>query len=479
MMEPVVERSFTLKAPADAVYLSDSGKLIVAKYKDGYSISNDNGTNYRDSPGVVVNLISDRDIVVVGEGKSLSFFNSMGTLLWKNVYGEEIKSLSFLDGSGVILLKNNVVVLLSGLKNEIGRVGVRDDAYEVKMDSSGRFFMVVGKMGVSLYTTSTLSEVWSQEFMEMISGVALYRGANRSAVSLGTGDFYLLNRNGRRILEYKFSESPLAAFDGYGNVMVAEDGKIKIMNERGTLLKIIETRGRCIDLAASSKSEYVICGTNKGNVYFFNKAGVLWSYEHNESIYSVAITPAGEYVAAANSEVMVFNNLSYYFQVLRNSENKLRSLSAGDPRYGKLADLFKRMKASYLKRDFKMLMSIQKVFDSMYSQIERSNIQYAMVLDSLFFPSQISRNFLYIRSDKEPKILLYGDVRYKLSRMPPRREVRRYLIILQPKRSGEVPIRVDIIVGNNKTSFTTKINADGMPRKKRVISNGDYKKLIA
>ncbi len=481
MIQPPVEKIVDISQHVESAQLSKDGDLFLVVYGNGYEIHRGDNSIFKEESASKVELLRERDIVVVSEGRSISFYNSAGALLWKNTYEDHIVDFSFSDGVGVILLSNKKIIYLTGYSTVLGSVECRDDASGIMMEPTGRYFLVVGKMGIDAYSAGSLSKLWTQDFMEDIHRVTVNKGLNRVAVSLETGDFYLLNRSGKRILEYKFKTPPLHAFTPFGNVVICEDEEIKIMNDQGTVLKVIKTEGRCMDLKASENSEYAVCGTNTGRIYFFDKSGLLWDYKHKEGIISVDITPLGEYVLAANKEVIIFNNLAYYLSVLSEVKGTLSKLSPKNPKYSNLYELSKKMKSAYLKKDFKVMMNLKSMFDSIYQSIEKSKLHYVMIVSDYFSQDNVSKNLLFVDGAEMINIKVYGDFRYKVIPMKAKKKnLRKFLIFLQPKSSGILPIKIVLYTNRGKVEIRTRIYVDGVSRAMRIISNTkDYRRLIS
>ena len=71
-----------------------------------------------------------------------------------------------------------------------------------------------------------------------------------------------------------------------------------------------KTGGSVWSVSITPDGEYVVAGSRDKHAYLFNKKGeLLWKYETGGDVYSVSITPDGEYVVAGSRDnhVYLFN----------------------------------------------------------------------------------------------------------------------------------------------------------------------------
>ncbi len=478
MIDAPVQKTISLSGNVRHVDISNDGGFALATYPQGYAIIIGDEVVHRKGTITRARIIREKESFVVAENHSLLFFNNHGALLWRNNYDSKIIDFSFTSSEGLVLLENGDVVALSNFKIELWKITV-PGAKRVIIDPTGRNFAVITDKEINFYTFNNHNLQWNEGFMDNIHHVYLNRGSTRIAVSLVTGDFYLLSKSGKTMLEYKFKKPPVVVLDRYGNVIVGEENYVKIMNERGTVLKKIEFSGMCNELKVGYRSDYSVCGTSSGMVYFFDRSGVLWQHHHNEPIGAVNMSDSGDYVIAANSEVIIFNNLSYYVSVIRDMQKKIAAVPAKDPRREKLSNIIRKMKGAYLKRDFKLLLNLANAFDSLYTAIERNTVKFALILADSFSVDTVSKCQLYVATNERVSLKVYGDVKYGVrvvQRVPGKTVIS---ILLQPKHSGKLSVRIDVFAGAKKISIPVTIFADGILRKKRVISNTDFRRLIS
>jgi WD40 repeat protein len=68
-----------------------------------------------------------------------------------------------------------------------------------------------------------------------------------------------------------------------------------------------QTEGSVYDMAMSDDGEYVAAGSEDGKIYFFNKGGkLLWSHKTGSPVGRVTITTDGDYVAAATKDGKIY-----------------------------------------------------------------------------------------------------------------------------------------------------------------------------
>ena len=478
MIEPPIEFSIPVKEKIKEIYVSNDGKMIVGGYSHGYMIIRENSIIKRTNGISKIQLIKSRNILAVSVGNTMNFYNSNGTLLWHDTFNDDIIDFFMQENHGIILFKGKVRGI-GNFKSKIWEIKCREDAYKLLMDATGKYFLVVAKNGIDFYTFNPPAKLWGREMLNEIYDFVIHRNGGRIGITLKSGDFYLLNKNGKNVLEYRFKNPSLLTFDFYGNIVIGNENNIKMMNSKGTVLRAINIEGKCKSLSSSTGADYVACGTTSGRVYFFDSNGVLWNYKHSKPIECVDTSSLGEYVVSANMDILFFNNLSYYLSLLRDVEKKISSIGTDNPQGLKLIELYKKMKNAYLKKDLDILNNFKRMFDSAYENIKVSKLKYAILLDKIFEKDKISKNFIFILG-KYSKIRVYGDVKYSLvpSKIDKKGNVK-YTMLLQPKGEGEIKIKIEIETPEKKISIPFTIMADGKMRKKRVISNTNYKEFIA
>ncbi len=476
MKEAPIELTIPVGEYLNSVGISKDREMIVGSFENGYVIVRGNTIIKRRERNVKCKLIRDKKIAIVSNQRTISFYNHYGTLVWKTTYDKKIMDISFEKNNLVVLLADGTIKGIMNFKSVLWDKVYRQTHNRIILDSLGKYFVVYGDRGIDFGVFMTGSREWGMDFVDEVKDVAISKNGSRVAVLLNNGDFYLINRMGRKILEYKIKDASRIGFDSSGNIILSETGGLRIMNEQGTLLKRHVTEGTCTNIKSSDVGNYNVCVDDSGHLYFFNTHDIIWEYQHSSPLLAVDVTQHGEYVLAANNDILLFNNLTYYMQILDDTKSRISSARVAREKKERLVEIYTKMKMAYVKRNFEVMLNYKSLFDNIYGSIPKKKVEYVILLDKVFSPDRVSRLVLYVRGITNPKIQVFGNVKYGLKKFKRAGGVEKFYVMIKPVASGNVKMKI-VIGGKDGLQIPLTIPADGKERNVKIISNTDYRKL--
>jgi len=477
MAEPQIEYTLSLDVNIRNIGVSDTGDLVAGMYEEGYIIIHDGYVLKRRGRVTKVCMIKSKNIVGVSAKNHLYFYNYNGTLIWRDIFDIEIQDFSFVGLNGIVLLSSGELKGINNYKNVIWSQRYRGDSNGCLLDRSGKYFIVIGKKGLDYGLFANGTRQWSMEFMEEIKDIALSRNGSKVAVLLSTGDLYLINRAGRRVLDYKIADAHKIMFNSTGNLVVFRNGHVDIMNDQGTLLRSHRIDAPCIAGAVTDYAGQLVCITSKKTVHLIDNMRVIWKYVVDASIEAVDVTTQGEYIVVGGKDIMFFNNLKYYISNLKEVRDKVSKLPKSYTNKKKMLDLYEKMKMAYLKRKFDVFFNLKALFDNMYPET-KEQLYYALILDDTFSKTRVSKLLLYVKDGLNVNAKVYGNVRYLVKRVGMKHGIYKYIISLKPVGEGAQKLKIKIESPQGTAQIPFTIYADGTKRNRKVLSNTDYRKLI-
>ena len=113
--------------------------------------------------------------------------------------------------------------------------------------------------------------------------------------------------------EYRYvksiSTTPNGKYIAVGDSPFLDDNKksnVYLFNREGELLWKYETDSDVNSVAISADGEYIVAGSD--NVYLFNREGeLLWKYKVQGTVGTMSVTPDGEYIVAGSDNIYFFS----------------------------------------------------------------------------------------------------------------------------------------------------------------------------
>jgi len=257
-----------------SVAVSPDGKHIAAGSSNGnVYVFHENESffwSYEVGSGVQDVAVSSGGRVLVGDGDSIYLINSTGGLIWERHIGDYVRSVAFSP----------------------------EGSYIVAGSSDNRVYLFDDE-GTRLLRYNTGSSV---------QGVAASSNGDRIAAGAGT-NFFLLDNAGNLLWRYS-----IGAF--IWDVVISPDGSTAVAGARG--VHILDTENEEFvyrpplgdeirGVAMSEADKEILAGGESGYLYSYTVEGKRqWSYQFNDSVTGVAMTPSGELMVASSGNDIHF-----------------------------------------------------------------------------------------------------------------------------------------------------------------------------
>ena len=176
--------------------------------------------------------------------------------------------LKIAEAVKVDVVRGKALELPKGARARFGRGTIRDAI----LSEDGQFIFTAGSIGVYLYRASDFSEVWNQKTSVPVDGINVSADGKMVAIFLDSRVQLLDAENGQRISEFE---------TGGGQILRIE----------------FDPQGSCLAVAA----EHTL------SIWDVPSAEQIYEYIHETSVSDMAWSPDGQWIALADSQIILLN----------------------------------------------------------------------------------------------------------------------------------------------------------------------------